>query len=116
MTEALEDGEAPRWFVVKHYGWRIVIFSMYLNTISIREVPGPDYTPVPWFNIIFLSVLALLLIFLWRFAVLFRRRHVDPVMDEIQDNFDDVVSGASEATKDVSSGISKVIDWLTGRK
>ena len=114
--DAISTAEAPRWFVVKHYGWRIVIFSMYPNAISIREVPGPDYTPIPWFNIVFLSLLALLLIFIWRVAALFRRRHVDPALDEIQDNFDDVVSEASEATQDVSNKISIVIDRLTGRK
>ena len=89
---------------------------MFPNAVSIKEVPSPDYTAIPWFNIVFLSMLGLLLIMIWRFVVRLRRRHVDPVIEDIQENIDDMVTGASEATEDVRSGISGFIDRLTGRK
>ena len=114
--DAISTADNPRWFVVKHYGWRIVILSMYPNAISIREVPGPDFSPVPWFNIVFLSLLGLLVIFIWRFAVLLRRRHIDPAIDDFQDGFDDMVAGAGEASRDVRSGFSGLIDRLAGRR
>lgn len=114
--DAVSTADNPRWFVVTHYGWRIEILSMFPNATSIKEVPSPDYLPVPWFNIIFLSLLALLLITIWRFVVRLRRRHIDPVIDDIQENIDDVVTEASEATKDVRRGIAGLFDRLTGRK
>ena len=114
--DSVSTVDNPRWFLVTHYGWRIEIFSMFPNAVSIKEVPSPDYTAIPWFNIVFLSLLGLLLIMIWRFIVRLRRRHVDPVIEDIQENIDDVVTGASEATEDVRSGISGFIDRLTGRK
>lgn len=114
--DSVATAENPRWFVVTHYGWRIVIFSMFPNAISIKEVPGPDHTIIPWFNIVFLSLLALLLLTIWRFIVRLRRRHVDPVIDDIQENIDEVVSSASEATREARSGLAGLIDRLTGRK
>jgi len=110
--DSVSNAENPRWFVVNHYGWRIVILSMFPNAISIKEVPGPDHTTIPWFNIVFLSLLALLLLTIWRFVVRLRRRHVDPVLDDIQDNIDEVVSSASDATRDVRSGIAGLYDRL----
>lgn len=114
--DAISTADNPRWFVVKHYGWRIVILSMYPNAVSIREVAGPDVSPIPWFNIVFLSFLALLIIFIWRFAVLLRRRHIDPAIDDFQDSIDDVAAGAGEAARDVRSGFARLIDRLTGRR
>ncbi len=114
--DSVATAENPRWFVVTHYGWRIEILSMFPNAVAIKEVPSPDHTSIPWFNIVFLSLLALLLIMIWRFIVRLRRRHIDPVIEDIQENIDDVVTGASEATEDVRSGIAGYIDRLTGRK
>ena len=59
---------------------------------------------------------ALLLIVIWRFIMRLRRRHIDPVIEDIQENIDDVVTGASEATEDVRSGISGFFDRMAGRK
>jgi len=41
---------------VKYYGWRIRIFSMFPNVVSLKEVKQ-DYQHIPLFNIIFVSVL-----------------------------------------------------------
>lgn len=48
--------------LVKYYGVRIPIFSLYPNVLSLKEVPE-DYVHVPWVNMI---VLILLLVgFVW---------------------------------------------------
>jgi len=75
--DAISTVENSRWYVVNHYGWRLTMFSMYPNAISIKEVPGPDHTTIPWFNIAFLSIAALLLLTIWRFVVKLRRGHAD---------------------------------------
>jgi hypothetical protein len=38
--------------LVKYYGFRIRLFSMFPNIVSMREVPA-DYQPINWFAIVF---------------------------------------------------------------
>jgi hypothetical protein len=42
--------------VVTYYGWRIPLFSLMPNAIKIVRA-APDAWPIPWFNIIFFTVL-----------------------------------------------------------
>ncbi len=58
----IERGEKP-WIRVRYYGWRINIFSLFPNIISLKIV-DKDYTHFPWFNIIFLTLLAIGIFFL----------------------------------------------------
>jgi hypothetical protein len=59
VAETFRSDEAsPRWVVVTHYGWRVPMFSMFPNAVAIRPAQGPDETLIPWFNIAFLTVLA----------------------------------------------------------
>jgi hypothetical protein len=52
--------------LIRHYGWRIQIFSMFPNLISIEATDTRD-EPFPVFNTLFLGCLALLLLYLgWR--------------------------------------------------
>lgn len=59
--------------LVTYYGWRIQMFSVFPNAVSIRRVPA-DYTPVPWFNIVFLAGLAILVAWAWIAIARWRRR------------------------------------------
>jgi hypothetical protein len=45
------------WVLVKYYGWRIRIFSMFPNAISLRTVDR-DYDHFPLFNVVFIVLLA----------------------------------------------------------
>lgn len=59
--------ENPEWYVIEHYGWRITLFSMFPNALSIEPAEGPDQTIVPWFSIaVYAGVLALLLYVRWQ--------------------------------------------------
>jgi hypothetical protein len=113
---AISQSAGQRWYVVTHYGWRIEILSMFPNAVSLRTAPGPDYSPVPWFNIVFLLFLALLFITIWWFVLKLRQRHVDPVLDDIQENIDEAMASAADATQDVRSGLNGLYDrwqrWL----
>ena len=46
------------WVLVKYYGWRIRIFSMFPNAISLRTVDR-DYDHFPLFNVVFVVLLAI---------------------------------------------------------
>ncbi|MDH3666460.1 MAG: DUF1523 family protein [Paracoccaceae bacterium] len=85
----------PVWVVVTHYGWRIKLLSMFPNAISVRKAEGPDETLIPWFNIVFLSALAWLVWTIYAFFRRLRRRHVDPVIDGIEDT----VTGAYDTAQ-----------------
>lgn len=81
---------APRWVALKHYGWRNEFLTIYPNAVGVREVEGPDVRLIPWTNIIILSGLAILLLFLWRVWVQFRERTIDPLAEDMEMVGDDV--------------------------
>lgn len=47
------------WVLVKYYGWRIHIFSMFPNAVSLKEV-DPGYSHFPFFNITIVSLMIFL--------------------------------------------------------
>ena len=55
--DAKSTSAAPRWMVVKHYGWRSEILSIFPNAVKLRPASGPDEMIIPYFNIIFLTAL-----------------------------------------------------------
>ena len=56
-AQTFATAEGKPWVLLKYYGWRIHIFDMYPNIISLKQVPR-DYKHIPWFNLVFLLVLA----------------------------------------------------------
>ena len=53
----LAANEQPKpWMLIKYYGWRIHILSMFPNIISMKIV-DKDYNHFPLFNIIVLSLI-----------------------------------------------------------
>ncbi len=91
-TDLVSTAEAPDWVVVRHYGWRIPVMSMFPNALSIRPASGPDESPLPWFNIIFITLLVLTVLIVRRVLIILFRRHVDPVIEEIDRELDERAS------------------------
>ena len=58
--DAVSNKEAPEWYILRHYGWRNTFWSIYPNAVSLKPISGPDVRLIPWFNIVFLLVLAAL--------------------------------------------------------
>lgn len=93
QTEAADlrsTKEDPQWVALRHYGWRIELWTVFPNAVSIRPVEGPDVTIIPWFNIILLALVALFFFWLWRVWVRFRRRTVEPLMDDASDRLEQI--------------------------
>jgi hypothetical protein len=65
QAQAFLNSEEKPWVLVKYYGWRVRIFSMFPNAVSFKEV-DKDYTNIPLFNIVFVCVLIILAIFIKR--------------------------------------------------
>jgi len=102
----------PRWAVVTNYGWRLIFLSTYPNAISIREVDGPDVTIIPWFNIIFLTLLALVLLRIYRWSQKFRKNRIDPVLEDVVEAWDKVGDQA-DAMGDTAGGLWRRFSvWL----
>ena len=77
----------PQWIAIRHYGWRITWLGdgIFPNALSMEPVEGPDVRLTPWFNIVFLTVLILGLITIWRLWRNFWARRVDPVLEDIDE-------------------------------
>lgn len=104
------------WVAVTHYGWRIKLFTIFPNAISIQQVAGPDVFLIPWFNILFFIVVAAILFVAVRAITVFKRLRVDPLVDGIDDFIDDVGENAeqthSTVKKNVNSATSGFRRWL----
>jgi len=59
------EADEEIWVAVRHYGWRIEMFSLYPNAVSMKEVEGPNTRLFPVFNIVLLSLLAAFILFIW---------------------------------------------------
>ncbi len=77
-----------KWVAVRHYGWRNTFLSIFPNALSIKPVAGPDVRLIPWFNIIFCTLLAIILITIWRLWRNFWHRRVDPMIDSVEHGAD----------------------------
>ena len=54
------DPDKP-WVLVKYYGWRVTMFSMFPNVLKLKAV-DKDYTHLPLFNIVFFILLSTLVL------------------------------------------------------
>jgi hypothetical protein len=88
-SDLRSTAENPRWVVIRHYGWRIPWLSKYPNALSIWPAEGPDDEVFPWFSAIFLMLLVVGILVLRRLFLMWRRRHVDPVVDGIDRELDE---------------------------
>ncbi|WP_170565150.1 DUF1523 family protein [Ruegeria atlantica] len=101
--------EAPRWVVVRHYGWRSEFLSIFPNAVKIWSVDNQDVRIIPWFNIIFLTVFFAIVWALWVRWRRFREARVDPVIENMEDGF----YAAGDAIEEQGSKFRK---WLNSWK
>ena len=101
----------PQWVSIMHYGWRNQFFSIFPNAVSIESVEGPNDKPFNWFTYGFLVLMGSAVAFLWRAWVRFRRRHLDPVMEEVEGGLD----SAGEAVNHRWHRLRRWLDTWKGR-
>jgi hypothetical protein len=78
QAQAYAAGPEKPWVLVTYYGWRVRIFSMFPNLVSLRTVEQ-NYGHFPIFNIVIICLLAVAGFILWRaIRKFFRRDHASP--------------------------------------
>ena len=107
-TDLASTSDAPRWVVIRHYGWRIRVLSMFPNALSIRQATGPDERLLPWFNILLISLLVVTVLIVRRVLIILFMHHVDPVIDEIDREID-------ERAGAISRGYRRTRRWFRQR-
>ena len=95
-----------------HYGWRSEFFSIYPNAISARAVDGPEPRIIPWFNIIFLIIVVLIALRIFRMIQRFRRRRIDPILEDAGDAWDKVGDHADAVGEKATGIIGRARAWL----
>jgi len=91
QTEAadLKSGaDNPKWVVIRHYGWRSNLYSIYPNALSVRQVEGPDVRIIPWFNIVFLTIFFAIIYAIWVRWRRFRRARIDPMVEDLNESLE----------------------------
>ncbi len=96
-----------QWVAVRHYGWRIKLFSIFPNATSIKEVSGPDVILIPWFNIVFIGTLLLIWFFIWRTLRRWKAKNVDPITDKIGEELDEASADLKERTEAANKALVK---------
>lgn len=102
----------PQWVAVSHYGWRNELLTIFPNAVGVKAVEGPDVRLIPWKNIIILSLIGLVLLFLWRVWAQFRERTIDPLLEDVEETWE-AVDDRADAARDKARGFfGRVSDWL----
>ncbi|WP_298429699.1 DUF1523 family protein [uncultured Jannaschia sp.] len=100
-TDLVSTAVAPRWVALRHYGWRSEFLSIFPNAVSVREVEGPEVSTIPWFNIIFLTILAAIVWAITVRIIRFRRNRIDPVLEDAGERWDAVEDNVAERRRGV---------------
>ncbi|HMQ41919.1 MAG TPA: DUF1523 family protein [Paracoccus sp. (in: a-proteobacteria)] len=113
-TDFRSDANNPQWVSVTSYGWRIPMFSIYPNAISMHRVDGPTVAPLNWPAMLILGVMGVLLALLWRMWNQFRERTIDPAAKRVSEAVESVDSTADAAIDRVSQEFSEAREGFTG--
>ncbi len=86
---AISTRAAPDWYLMTHYGWRNEFLTIYPNAISLKPISGPEAgKPIPWLNILILTLLAAVFYGIWVRWRRFRAKRIDPTLEEWQDSME----------------------------
>lgn len=111
-TNMKTNPEKPQWVAITHYGWRLPIFSIFPNAVSIRAVEGPDVRLIPWINIIILGMLAFLVLMIRRMWLQFRERMVDPALADVGESFDAAGARVEAVQKEARGFFGRIGAWI----
>ena len=92
--ELISAKDNPTWVAIRHYGWRNEYLTIFPNATSLKVVDSPDVRLIPWFNIALFIIIGLFGLGIFRLLQRFKRHRIDPVLDDIEDAWDDAGDNA----------------------
>lgn len=87
-ADLISSRNDPLWVSITHYGWRNEFFSIYPNVVGVKAVEGPDVRIIPWFNIVFLTLLLIAVLMIRKMWLQLRERSIDPILEDVGESFD----------------------------
>ena len=88
-----KNAETMTWVLLRHYGWRSELLSIYPNVVRMRVIEDPEMRVIPWQNI--LTLIGIFGVF-WMISVRWLRfwaARVDPVLEDVADTLEEAGSG-----------------------
>ena len=113
-TNLKSDSRNPEWVSITGYGWRIPMFSIYPNAVSVREVAGPAEAPLNWPALAVLILLGVLLTLLWRMWNKFHERSIAPMGRRVERTVVRVDQRRDEAVERVSDEVGEAREAFSG--
>lgn len=99
--------EAPKWAMVRHYGWRNEFLSIYPNAVGVWPVAGPDVPKsIPWLNIAIIAGFLVVVGLIWMMWRRFRAARIDPVVEDFSESWE----AAGDAVADRRGRITRWLD------
>ncbi|OSP56184.1 DUF1523 family protein [Pseudoruegeria sp. SK021] len=110
-ADLVSTSQAPQWVLIKHYGWRNQLFSIYPNVLSLKAVDSPDVSTIPWIKILVLGGLLALALFVRSVLKRFWANRVDPVVADVADAFDDAGDRVDARAKKFRGRRQRFREW-----
>jgi len=99
--------------LVRYYGWRSNLLSIFPNALSVSPATGPDMRVIPWFNMVVLAGLVAIVV-AGRIAVRrFWRNRVDPMVARVSEGFGDAGDAGDAAKERIRGKRQKFREWWT---
>lgn len=111
-TDLMSTQENPKWVALTHYGWRSEFLTIYANAVGIKPVEGSDAKIFPWINVVILSLVAVLLFWVWRIWRRFKERRIDPVLEDAAVKMDELDDRADAARTQAKGLWGRFAAWL----
>ncbi|MEI4486197.1 DUF1523 family protein [Frigidibacter sp. MR17.14] len=105
---------APQWVQVTRYGWRNQYFTIFPNAMSLKPVAGPEVRIIPWFNIIFLTLVVLGLLTLRRLWLNFTRRRIEPALEGLGEGWEGLEHRGADAARGARTATGRMKARLKG--
>jgi len=95
-NDAKSTKAAPEWYLIKHYGWRNVYWSIFPNAVSIKPIEGPNVSKgLPWLNIFIITIFLTVVYGIWIRWRRFRIARIDPTFEALEDDIAERSAGVS---------------------
>lgn len=112
-ADAVSTRDAPQWAVLTHYGWRNEFLTIFPNALSIREIDNPDDIGwIPWLNVIIFVIFGLFALGFYRLTQRFKRRKIDPLVEKMEDRWDQAEVRAAQASDNMDAARGSVSGWF----